>query len=275
MFSQATFATILFASNAGDIVDTGEGFQYWNDKCKMLAVWDCEKPKSVIPTIPGGVCIPAVTQPPVNTVPLVLPSGATFTNYFFSANNLFTGGQVVAYSINGVTPPGLTFNTVTGVLSGTPTTAGDYTNISFTATNASGNDTSNTDNLLVSNGTNAVDFTLPFDPPDGIVGEAYSYDVATLNTGGAATIYEMVGTLPDGLSLNTSTGLISGIPTVMGTFSSLVVNAGNAEGNDSTSVADIDIAIAYPVMGTLVLPPGTVGTSYTFDASALNTGGAA
>jgi len=55
----------------------------------------------------------------------------------------------MSYAVNGILPAGLTFDTVTGVLTGTPTSAGDYTNISFTAINASGNDTTNTDTLVV------------------------------------------------------------------------------------------------------------------------------
>ena len=46
--------------------------------------------------------------------------------------------HAASFSINGIIPPGLSFNTTNGTLSGTPTTVGIYRNIIITATNVTG-----------------------------------------------------------------------------------------------------------------------------------------
>jgi len=56
----------------------------------------------------------------------------------FTANS--TGGPIASFAIN-ATPPGMSFNTTTGALTGTPNTVASATNYTITATNASGNAT--------------------------------------------------------------------------------------------------------------------------------------
>jgi hypothetical protein len=51
-----------------------------------------------------------------------------------------TGGAVASFAIN-TTPPGMSFNTTTGALTGTPNTVAAATNYTITATNASGSAT--------------------------------------------------------------------------------------------------------------------------------------
>ena len=52
-----------------------------------------------------------------------------------------TGGTIDSYAISPATPTGLTFNTTTGLLTGTPTSVAAATSYTITATNASGNST--------------------------------------------------------------------------------------------------------------------------------------
>jgi hypothetical protein len=51
-----------------------------------------------------------------------------------------TGGTIASFSIN-ATPPGMSFNTATGALTGTPNTVASATTYTITATNASGSTT--------------------------------------------------------------------------------------------------------------------------------------
>jgi hypothetical protein len=51
-----------------------------------------------------------------------------------------TGGDIASFAINS-TPPGMSFNTTTGALNGTPNTVAAATNYTITATNASGSAT--------------------------------------------------------------------------------------------------------------------------------------
>ena len=75
-------------------------------------------------------------QPPViyyNT-PNVFAKGAAIT----ALNPANTGGAAASYSVSPALPAGLTINTNTGVISGTPTTVTAAANYTVTATNSSG-----------------------------------------------------------------------------------------------------------------------------------------
>ena len=86
--------------------------------------------------------------PTPTTAPVALPtftlSSATETRTVNTAATGFTinstGGAIASFAIN-ATPPGMSFNTTTGALTGTPNTVAAATNYTITATNASGNAT--------------------------------------------------------------------------------------------------------------------------------------
>jgi len=93
--------------------------------------------------------------------------------------------------------------------------------------------------------------------PEGIVGRHY---YTTLRANGTTPITWSIvsGRLPDGLSLNNSNGVISGIPTAMGRFN-FRVRATNSVGFDTK---DLSISVGVPTIITPSLPRGTVGISY-------------
>ena len=115
-------------------------------------------------------------------------------------------------------PAGLELNTATGAISGTPTAAGT-TNFEAEVTSAA---QSTTKALRVT-----IDAAPPPPPPsiatsspmaNGTVGMAYSETLAATGGDGNYTwaLFNAT-TLPSGLTLNTATGLISGLPTALGT----------------------------------------------------------
>jgi type II secretory pathway component GspD/PulD (secretin) len=101
--------------------------------------------------------------------------------------------------------------------------------------------------------------------PDGIVGTAYS---ATLqSTGGTAPVTWSLGTgtLPAGLTLNPSTGAITGTPTAAGTSSINVTVTDSATPADSATTAlsiTVDTSQAAFAISTSELPNGSIGTPY-------------
>ncbi|MFW0778448.1 MAG: putative Ig domain-containing protein [Rickettsiales bacterium] len=135
------------------------------------------------------------------------------------------------YSItSGSLPTGLSLNTSTGNISGTLDASGAQ---SFTvqATNSDGGDTT----------------TVAFDvnaAPDVIYSPSSKYLVSTalsilptVNKGFPAPTYSVFsGSLPAGLSLNTSTGEISGSTAILGVVS-VTIRATNSEGTDDTPVS--------------------------------------
>ncbi len=86
---------------------------------------------------------PAPTTPPI-AIPAFTLSSATESRTVNTAATGFTinstGGAIASFAIN-ATPPGMSFNTTTGALTGTPNTVAAATNYTITATNASGSAT--------------------------------------------------------------------------------------------------------------------------------------
>ena len=114
----------------------------------------------------------------------------------------------------GTLPAGLTLNPTTGLISGTPTTSGPYS-FTITATDAFSSTGSQPYTGTVTLPTVIV---LPSVLPTMQVSIPYSETVAA--SGGTApyTYAVTAGTLPAGLTLNPTTGLISGTPTVSASY---------------------------------------------------------
>jgi hypothetical protein len=185
----------------------------------------------------------SVTCQAVNTGDVRLP--------FNSGPMTVTGGTPpYSFSIVGTLPPGLTLNTSTGAVTGTPTAAGTFT---VKVTDASGH--SSTGCRITIHGALLVTCAA-FNT--GEVGVPFSSGPMTVTGGTAPYTYSIVGTLPAGLTLNTSTGAVSGTPTAAGTFT---VKVTDALGKSSTSC---NITIKGPLSVTCAAANvGEVGVPFT------------
>ena len=144
-----------------------------------------------------------------------------------------TGGAIASFSIS-ATPPGMSFNTSTGALTGTPNTVASATNYTITATNASGNATQ-TFALTVTAALAAPAFTLSASSESRTVNTAATG--FTINSTGGAIASFSISATPPGMSFNTSTGALTGTPNTVASATNYTITATNASGNATQTFA--------------------------------------
>jgi hypothetical protein len=140
-------------------------------------------------------------------------------------------GQTLGYTASGL-PAGLSINSGSGLISGTPTTPGSY-QATVTATDTTGAKGSATFTWTV--GPEAGTLVTVTNPGNqtGSVGTAISpLQIQATDSAGQALTYSATG-LPAGLSISSS-GLISGTPTTSGT-SNVTVTASDSSGSGSAT----------------------------------------
>ncbi len=135
-----------------------------------------------------------------------------------------TGGAVARYSISPAAPAGTSFDTETGLLSGTPTRVRVATDYTITATNATGTATA-TFTLTVTPVAPAFSLSPSSESQEQNVAIA---GYAIESTGGAIASYSISPGAPAGTSFNTFTGLLSGTPTTVQVGTAYTITATNA-----------------------------------------------
>jgi hypothetical protein len=176
----------------------------------------------------------AVECPAFNYTPSTLPNATLGIAYnqtvqANSPNGLTYNQYTLDLSV-GRLPDGLSLNTSTGTISGTPTEAGTF-NLKILATS---NSHPCGDAILYTftvNCPTSVTFT-PATLANGNVGTPYSVTISS--SLGAGATYSISPALPAGLSLNASTGEISGTPTVTSPLTTYTVTATRASGAPGT-----------------------------------------
>jgi hypothetical protein len=129
-----------------------------------------------------------------------------------------SGGASLTYSATGL-PAGLSISSTSGLISGSPTTAGS-SSVTVSASDSTGASGSTTFTWTVANSGNTVTVTNPGNQ-SSTVGKAVSLQIQATDSGGASLTYSATG-LPAGLSISSTSGLISGTPTTAGSSSATV-----------------------------------------------------
>jgi Putative Ig domain/PLD-like domain len=173
----------------------------------------------------------------------------------------------LTYSASGL-PTGLSINSTTGVISGTATKAGTYT-VTVTGKDSTGPTGSATYTWNVGSATNTVTVTNP-GSQSGTVGNAASLQISATDSASGQTLTYSASGLPPGLSISSTTGLISGTPTVAGTYT-VTVTVTDSTGAKGSVTFTWTVGAATSNTVTVTNPgsqTGTVGAAASLQISA-------
>jgi hypothetical protein len=203
-----------------------------------------------------------VVKPAPSITTTSLPDGTVDTAY--SATLQASGGAgTLTWSITAGTLPGVLFlNSSTGAIFGTPISPATST-FTVQVTDSGSPPLSAQKQLSITINPAALTVTTT-SLSNGVVGTAYSATLQSSGGTGAITWSVTVGTLPVGLSLNASTGVIAGTPTAAATSTFTVTATDSATPTPQTATKSLSITV-NPALAvtTTSLADGMVGTAYS------------
>jgi plastocyanin len=203
----------------------------------------------------SAILVLTVQNPPT---PVINPSGTATGRVDSHFSFAVSASSATSFSATGL-PPGLSIDSATGVISGTPLVDGTFT-ATVTASNAGGNATSS---LTIT--------ILPPPPPEilsnpfnnATVGRFFALVLAATHQ---PTSFG-VDTLPPGLSINSDTGIIFGTPTTAGTFSANV-SATNKGGTGTLLMTFIVVVPPPPTVTSATSAAATAQVPFSFNVTA-------
>lgn len=212
----------------------------------------------------GGAFQTEVTDPPD-----ISYSGSPFSKHkgdAISAINATNAGGAGTFTVfSGSLPTGLSLNSGTGQITGTPTVEQVATDVTIRCTNGAGTSDA-TINFTIYVNVPAISYA--GSPYTNATGD--SLNATVTNTGDTGTFTLIAGSLPTGASLNSSTGAITGTLSAVGTFTPTIRCTNNAGHSDTTPTFNVTIAapnISYTT-------PQNVNIRDVANMSAVNAGGA-
>lgn len=198
-----------------------------------------------------------------------LPNGQVGDAY--QGSLVATGGTApYHWSVaTGSLPAGLNINTGSGMISGQPTTAGNFSFVIGVQDSSAVKESARSSSMSVQIASAAAPSPAPAalqistsSLPNGQVGDAYQGSLVA--TGGTAPYHWSVatGSLPAGLSINSGSSMISGQPTTAGNFSFAIGVQDSSPVKESARSASISVQIASAAAPPPPAPPATNSVNY-------------
>ncbi|MGB2485527.1 MAG: LamG-like jellyroll fold domain-containing protein, partial [Poseidonia sp.] len=150
-----------------------------------------------------------------------------------------TNGEITtSYSLNATLPSGMNFESSNGTIWGTPTTTMTSTTYTVTANNSAG---SYSTSISLSS-QHVAPYDLVYSPENMTLTKGTAMTTNTPSvSGGTITSWEISPSLPSGLAFSTSTGAISGTPTVLQTIATTYTVWANNSGGSASAQVNITI----------------------------------
>ena len=207
----------------------------------------------------GGSTTTPPVQPPTN-LQYAQPTITAVQGTAITADTATVTGTVTGYAASPALPGGLSLNSSTGAISGTPTTVTAGTAYTVTASNSAGSTTASvTISVALAAPSNLV---YPQKTIAATVGTAITTDTPTVS--GSVSSFSISPALPAGLNFDTTTGAISGTPFSGSAQTAYIVTATNSAGS---TTAQVTITVTQGSSVLLELGHGTslVGLSTAGD----------
>jgi hypothetical protein len=158
------------------------------------------------------------------------PTGSPIPTLAIAASDS-SSTATLSYSDGGSLPPGLSIDSGTGHITGTPTTAGTYP-VVITVTDSAGYSTSVSFSWTTGS---TITVTNPGNQSNPLGTAISPLTIHTSDTSHSATLtFSAGGTLPPGLSIASGTGVISGTPTTSGSYA-VTVTVHDTQGSMATT----------------------------------------
>lgn len=192
--------------------------------------------------------------------------------YSFTPTASAPNGMTLTFSIYGK-PSWASFSSATGQLAGTPTAAGNYSNIQISVSDGAGHASLSAFSIAVTGPASpppSAPPTISGTPPTtDLAGTAYTFTPQASDPSGSALSFS-VQNKPAWASFSIATGGLSGTPTTanVGTYSNIVISV--SDGTHSAALAPFSINVTQPAA-----PPPPATATLTWTAPTTNTDGSA
>jgi len=209
-------------------------------------------------TVSANTTMTPAAQTVSGTVGTAITSTTAYTTTGISGTRVF--------AVSPSLPAGLSINTSTGVISGTPTASAVAATYTVTATDGTSSATA-TVTITV---TGTATLSPSSQTVSGRVGAAITATTAFTATGLTSPFYSIAPALPTGMTFSSSTGVLSGTPTAARTAATYVVTAadGTSYANATIRVTIADTPAMVPATQAVTATVGTaIAATGTFTAS--------
>lgn len=214
---------------------------------------------------PSQKAVLTINLAPALSLPTTaLPNGQVGVAYGPVALNSSGGTSPLTWALaSGALPSGIKLSATAGALSGIPTAYGTFT-FSISATDAAATPATVTQSYSL--------VVLPVIPlvttaslPTAIAGSAYSQQLTYAGGNTSAPVWALLsGSLPAGLTLNTTAGVISGTPSSSSAGATYTFQVTVTVGSQTSVAQSLSIYVPpLPVVSTNSLATGNIGISYS------------
>jgi uncharacterized delta-60 repeat protein len=209
----------------------------------------------------------AITIAPAPATPVITSAGTASGRVGLAFSyQMSASASPTSFNAAGL-PPGLTLNPTTGLITGTPTLADTFT-VTLSAANTAGLGVTSPLTISIAPAPSAPAITSAASVT-GKVGVAFNYTIVASN--GPITSYAVTGSLPLGLALNTTTGVIAGSPVAPGlVVVDLTATSANGTSLPQSLIIVINPSDNVPVITSPIYAIATVGADFNYAILATN-----